>query len=704
MHRTSFTCLAHLTWLPAVLSLSLFGRLLADDQRVSSSSTLKPSASFAQTAGVLRGSSLNVGEFVPAISLVDLAGNALSLDSSTASATVIAITSTSCPLSKKYLPTLTQLCKEFADEKVRFLLVNPVAADDPKTMESIQKELGDKATYVFDRDRKLSEAIAARTTTDVVVLDAHRTVVYHGAVDDQYGIGTTKAQPQHRWLRDAIAAVLAGKTPEMIATIAPGCTLPEVKPTLQATNVTYHAQVARLLNERCVQCHRDGGVAPFALETYDQANSHASMIRDVVSIGSMPPWFAASIGDGLSSPWRNDCSLTTAQKETLTGWIDAGMPKGNEADAPAKLTFASGWLIGEPDAVYQFDKPVAIQATGVMPYKTVVVTTDQVEERWVQAIEIQPGDRSVVHHVIVTVVTGEGRRDIDEARDGYWGAYVPGMSTMVYPSGTAKRLPVGAKLVFQMHYTPNGTATTDQTRIGLKFASEPPQYEVKTSGIANPRIKIPPHAGQHQETASLRVPFDAQVISLLAHAHLRGKACRFERVGLDGKTDLLLDIPKYDFNWQLRYEYANPLSLKQGETLRYIAWYDNSDNNPANPDPNVTVRWGQQTTDEMHLGYVEYIVPGAELDHTPSIRLSDQVAARIREEVPQRIFGRLDADGDGRVTRDELEQVRQRTAWLQGSREPLKRVFDLLDADQNDELDADEFSKLHSVLPAGRGG
>ncbi len=656
MNRESLTFRVRLALLPACLSMAFFSPAVAGDEPTSASSSLKPSASFAQSAGVLPGSSLNVGEFVPNVSFVDLAGQSHSLASAPAKATVIAITSTSCPLSKKYLPTLTQLCKQYADKEVRFLLVNPVAADDPETMKSIQTQLGDSAIYVFDRDRKLSEAIAARTTTDVVVLDARRTVIYHGAIDDQYGIGTAKAQPKQHWLRDAIEAVLATQTPEVQATAAPGCTLPSTKPTSGATNVTYHAQVSRLLNQRCVQCHRDGGVAPFALETYDQVNSHAPMIRDVVSIGTMPPWFAASSGDGSPSPWRNDCSLSTAQKDTLISWIDAGMPKGDEADAPAKQTFASGWLIGEPDAIYQFPKPVSIQATGVMPYKNIVVTTDQPEERWVQAIEIQPGDRSVVHHVIVTVVTGDGHREIDEARDGYWGAYVPGMSTMVYPSGTAKRLPAGAKLVFQMHYTPNGTATTDQTRIGLKFASEPPQYEVKTSGIVNPRIKIPPHAAHHQETASLRVPFDAQVISLLAHAHLRGKACRFERTGLDGKTEVILDIPQYDFNWQLRYEYANPLSLKQGETLRYIAWYDNSDKNPANPDPNVTVHWGQQTTDEMHLGYVEYIVPGAQLDHTPSIRFSDQVAARIREELPQRIFGRIDGDGNGRVTRDELEQ------------------------------------------------
>lgn len=676
----------------------------ADDKPAAKSSAAEASSSFASAAGVLAPNALNIGQWVADVPFTDLSGRSLSLASGSSQATVVAITSTSCPLSKRYLPTLTQLSRQYAAKGVRFLLVNPVAADDSETMKSIQTQLGDSAIYVFDDKRSLATAVNARTTTDVIVLDAYRTVVYHGAIDDQYGIGAAKAEAKQHWLSDAIEAVLAGQTPEVQATTAPGCTLPQAKPSADKSRLTYHAQVSRLLNQRCVQCHREGGVAPFALETYQEVTSHSAMIRDVITIGTMPPWFAAAPADGSASPWKNDCSLTTNQKETLTGWIDAGMPEGDEADAPAKLSFASGWLIGEPDAIYEFDKPVPIQATGVMPYKHVVVPTNESEDRWVQAIEIHPGDRSVVHHVIVTVVNGEGRRDIDEARDGYWGAYVPGMSTMIYPKGTAKRLPAGAKLVFQMHYTPNGTATTDQTRIGLKFASEPPQYEVKTSGIANPRIKIPPHATHHQETASLRVPFDAQVISLLAHAHLRGKACRFERTGLDGKTEGLLEIPKYDFNWQLRYEYTNPLSLKQGETLRYIAWYDNSDKNPANPDPNITVHWGQQTTDEMHLGYVEYIVPGAELDHTPSIRLSDQVAARIREEVPERIFGRLDSDGNGRVTREELERVRQRTSWLQGSRDPLNKVFDRLDTDQDGELNAEEFSKLHSVLPARREG
>ncbi len=665
---------------------------------------VQPSSAFAKTAQPLNSTSLNLGEFISDLTFKDLTGRDRSLASERPKATVIAITSTSCPLSKKYLPTLVALCKQYHPQDVRFLLVNPVAADELETMKSIQSQLGESATYVFDRERQLATAVAARTTTDVVLLDAYRTVVYHGAIDDQYGIGSAKEQPQQHWLRDAIDAVLAGRSPEVQATAAPGCTLPQAPKPTATTHATYHAQISRLLNQRCVECHRDGGVGPFALTTYDEVTSHAAMIRDVIQIGSMPPWFAAAPTDGSPSPWQNDCSLSKAQRDTLINWIDADMPEGDAADAPAKLTFESEWRIGKPDAIYQFSEPVAIQATGVMPYKHVVVPTNESEDRWVQAIEIQPGDRSVVHHVIVTVLNGDGRREIDEARDGYWGAYVPGMSTMVYPARTAKRLPAGSKLMFQMHYTPNGTATTDQTRIGLKFSTEPPKYEVKTSGIVNPRLNIPPHANDHRETASLRIPFDAEVISLLAHAHLRGKACRFERERLDGQTELLLDIPQYDFNWQLRYEYAKPMKLEKGETLRYIAWYDNSEDNPSNPDPTATVRWGQQTTDEMHLGYVEYIVPGAKLDHTPSIRLSDQVAARIREEVPQRIFGRLDGDGDGRITREELDRVRQRTAWLQDSRVPLQRVFDRLDTDRNDELDAEEFSKLHTVLPKRREG
>jgi hypothetical protein len=307
-------------------------------------------------------------------------------------------------------------------------------------------------------------------------------------------------------------------------------------------------------------------------------------------------------------------------------WLTGGRPEGNPADAPAPRTYPDGWLIGTPDAVFEFAEPVRVKATGVMPYQTVIVETHLSEDRWVQAIEVQPGDRDVVHHALIHLAAadeqaGDPRDVAAEERGGFWGEYVPGQNTLVYPEGFAKQLPKGARLRFQMHYTPNGTATTDRTRLGVIFAKQPPRHEVRVAGIVNPRIAIPPGAADHREEASLRLPHDATIMGFLPHLHVRGKACRYEVVRGDGSRTTLLDIPRYDFNWQLLYRRHEPLPLAAGDTLVFTAWYDNSPANPANPDPTQTVRWGPQTFDEMHLGYVEYFVPGvAPGDPQPGLR------------------------------------------------------------------------------------
>jgi hypothetical protein len=243
------------------------------------------------------------------------------------------------------------------------------------------------------------------------------------------------------------------------------------------------------------------------------------------------------------------------------------------------------------------------------------VETHLPEDRWVQAIEVQPGDRNVVHHALIHLAgaeeqAGDPRDAAAEERGGFWGEHVPGQNTLVYPAGFAKKLPKAARLEFQMHYTPSGTATTDRTRVGVIYAHEPPAHEVRVAGIVNARISIPPGAADHREEAVLKLPFDATIMGFLPHLHVRGKACRYEVIQGGGNRTTVLDIPRYDFNWQLLYRLHEPLALAAGDGIVFTAWYDNSADNPANPDPSKTVRWGPQTFDEMHLGYVEYYVPG----------------------------------------------------------------------------------------------
>ena len=554
-----------------------------------------------------------IGRLIPNLAFTDIQGNKHQLsDFSDRQAIVIALTGTGCPLCLKYAPTLAAIEKQYDSQNVAFVFINPNESERGERIDQAMKTHQFAGPYVSDPNNELLSALDAATTTEVFVLDAARTLAYRGAVDDQYGFGYALDQPRVNYLKNAIDDIIAGRRPNVKATSSPGCEIfySDERQETDAPGVTYHNQVSRIIQANCIECHRSGGIAPIALESYSEVKDYAGMIGNVVKRGIMPPWFAAPLpasddSDPKRQHWADDRSLTKQDKETLFKWIQLGAPEGDPGDAPLPVSFPDGWLIGKPDAVFGFAEPVAIKATGIMPYKNIRVKTDLPADQWVQAIEIRPGKADVVHHVIVSVRDQNGR---SIERDGFWGVYVPGNSTLVYPEGLAKKLPKGATLNFQMHYTPNGTATEDSTRIGLVFSKTSPKYEVKVAPIIDVRLRIPPNDPNYETVKELPLPNDVQVTGFLPHMHLRGKAARYELIS-DGQSEILLDVPQYDFNWQLLYKLSKPRMLRAGQTIRYTAWYDNSAGNPAIKDPNRTVRWGEQTHDEMMLGYVEFLQP-----------------------------------------------------------------------------------------------
>lgn len=402
----------------------------------------------------------------------------------------------------------------------------------------------------------------------------------------------------------------------------------------------------------------------------------------------MPPWFAADPAEGAVSPFANDCSVASVDKTALLDWLNGGQPEGDPADAPLPRTFHGGWQIGEPDHIVQMPAPIAVKATGTMPYQNVIVETGLTETRYIKALEIRPTARGVVHHVLVFVMP-PGKRSaagvvIEEegeegGADGFFAAYAPGYDALNFNEGFGKVLPAGSRLKFQIHYTPNGTATEDQPMIGMIFLDEKPEHLVDVKGIAQPRLAIPPGASDHEVVATQSVPQEATILAFFPHMHLRGKSFRYEAILPDGEKQTLLDVPRYDFNWQLSYRLAEPITLPAGSTIRATAVYDNSKENPANPDPTRTVRWGPQTYDEMMIGYIEYHMADGSLGRGgPRGAFRDQLGDGKGLEL---IFKRMDANGDGVVSADELPSEQK---------DRLLR----LDVDKNGTLSLEEAKRL----------
>jgi hypothetical protein len=401
--------------------------------------------------------------------------------------------------------------------------------------------------------------------------------------------------------------------------------------------VTFHRDVAPVLQKNCQNCHRPGEAAPMSLLTYKEARPFAKAIREAVITKRMPPWFA----DPHAGKFANDTSLSQAEIDTLVAWADSGAKEGNPKDAPKPVQFVQGWNIGTPDLVVEIPKPYAVKESGTIDYTYYVLPLNLKEDTWISAAEVRPGNREVVHHVIAFVrppgskwlrdaPLGEPylpKRGEGGTPFGQWvGAYAPGMPPDTMAPGQGRLIKAGSDVVLQMHYTANGKPAEDQTRIGFVFSKEPPKERVVTLASANERFTIPPGAPDHEVRSTVTLREDSKLVSLLPHMHLRGKSFEMRAVYPSGETEVLVRVPRYDFNWQLIYRPAQEKLLPKGTKIECTAVFDNSPNNKHNPDPSATVRFGEQSWEEMMIGFFDVAVePG--LDSMDLLRGRKKTAA-----------------------------------------------------------------------------
>jgi thiol-disulfide isomerase/thioredoxin len=532
-------------------------------------------------------------------------------DLKSSKAVVVLFLGTECPVNNAFLPVLAGLHKEFGERGVSFIAINANRQDTPARVAEHARKNAIPFPVLVDPGNKVADAFGAKRTPEAFLLSpGGGKVLYHGRIDDQFGLEYRRpGKPTRRDLACAIEEVLAGKKVSVPQTAVAGCLIGRAPTPRTEGAITYTRQVSRILQKNCQECHRPGQIGPMALLDYDDAVSWAGSIREVVAEGRMPPWYA----DPRHGKWLNDRRLTKEDRETLLAWIDGGTPRGDDRDLPTPRTFSSDWVIGKPDVIYQMPKAYEVPAEappGGIPYKHFVVPSGFTEDRWVERAETRPGAPEVVHHIVIYILT-PGKPFRPEVPGTVLAGTAPGEMPLMLKPGQAKKVPAGARFLFEMHYTPNGRAQSDRSELGLVFAKKPPQHVVLTKPIDNRWFttgwfRIPAGADNFEIEAVHEFKENVRVLSFMPHMHLRGKDFLYEAIYPNGKRETLLSVPRYNFNWQTLYRAAEPIALPKGSKLRCVAHYDNSDRNPNNPDPTRNVYWGDQTWEEMMIGWFDY--------------------------------------------------------------------------------------------------
>ena len=600
----------------------------------------------------------SVGKKIDNFALQDYRGKEHALkDLKESKLVVVAFVGTECPLAKLYGPKLGKLAKEYESKGVAFIGIDSNSQDQITAIAAYARihEIG--FPILKDLGNKIADQFGAQRTPSVYVLDGERVIRYAGRIDDQYGIGFQKDKANSTELVNALNELLDGKKVAKAETEALGCFIGRAREAKPNASVTYTKHIAPILNSRCVECHRSGDIAPFELTNYKQAAGFAETILEVIDDNRMPPWHA----DPKHGKFANERRLSDADKKLVKEWVAAGAPEGDPKDLPKPPVFPdTGWqLPRKPDLVVNMRAtPYEVKAEGALQYQYFFASTDTAEDKWIEAVEVKPGNRAVVHHVLVFALP-KGGRDLSAVGGGVSGflaAYVPGLRALPYPEGMAKRLPAGSNLLFQIHYTPNGSKTEDMTKIGFLFTdANKVRYEVKTTSAAGRQINIPPWADNHKVEAQRGLPSDVQLLTFSPHMHVRGKSFFYEAIYPDGKKETLLDVPHYDFNWQTAYRYAEPKKLPAGTKIHAVAHFDNSAKNLNNPDPTKTVRWGDQTWNEMMIGYFDVAIPKDKAEAFDAVKFPPGGI-----EIPERakpLFKNFDKNNDGKIDEKEFEAL-----------------------------------------------
>ena len=564
---------------------------------------------------------------------------------------VLAFLGTECPLVKLYGGRLQTIADKYKDQSVTVIGINSNRQDNVTEIGAYMRRHNLEFRMLKDISNKVADQLGAERTPEIFLLDAERNVRYRGRIDDQYGVGYSRRSPSVSFLENAIDELLAGKEVSTPTTETVGCHIGRIKSPEENSEVTYSKQVSRILQNHCVRCHREGEIGPFVLTDYDEVVGWAEMIKEVIEDKRMPPWNANSEHGDFS----NARYLTDEEKQIINQWVEAGAPEGDKADLPEAKQYVDGWQLPKaPDFVANVSpKPYQVKAAGTLEYEHFRIDPKFTEDKWVRAVQLLPGNHRVVHHILAFAVPkGKRRRDVGGGVDGFLAGYVPGLTPEQFPAGMAKRIPKGSTIQFEIHYTPIGSKQSDHSRIGIVFADESKiTHEVMTTSGLNRDFRIPSNTESHPVEAKSHRPIGGSLLlGMMPHMHLRGKSFRYTAHYPTGEKEILLDVPRYDFNWQMAYRLSQPKQLPEGTKLQLNATFDNSENNLHNPNANQSVRWGDQTYQEMMIGYFDIAIPVEDEIRNYNFRQLIQAQALI---------DRFDKNRDGKVLKSELPKSMQ---------------------------------------------
>ena len=532
-----------------------------------------------------------------------------------------------CPIIRKSVPYLNQLKEKYRNRGIVFLMINANPQDDRYSMAEEAAAFSISLPILEDKAQAISKSLNIHRTAEAILIDTSDwSIIYHGAINDGLESDSERMEIKHHYLEDAIEAFLSGRPALNEKTVVKGCLI-NIENNSQSAKYEYTKNVAPILKKNCVVCHSRGGIAPWSMENYQTVKGWGPMIREVVRTKRMPPWHA----DPYYGEFEGDSTLSTEEEKVLLNWSEQNYARGEGVDPLAELgqTKKGSWILGEPDLIFRVNSPQTIPATGADEFRFIEMDRLVENDIWVRAIDIVPGNRKVVHHgnLAVEWATEDGaqnesldpasedgdgektylREGLNMEKGSVISGYSPGTGPLVMPEDTGIFIPKGSKLVFRVHYITTGKQETDVTQVGIYLHKNKPAKILSVATMNNRDIRIRAGDQNYKRSAEYKFENDVTLVALQPHMHYRGKSMRFTIEYPDGTSEAALSVPNYRFHWQRRYVFKEPKTIPKGTAIYLEGYYDNSLQNPDNPDPRQEVVYGPYSYTEMFQGILFYI-------------------------------------------------------------------------------------------------